>query len=49
MGVTNFHRQKGRGKNVKIALKFGMIVIGLRENAVPVDELAERKNVSLVP
>ena len=43
-GVSNF-RSPGE-ETQKIAMKFGMLVIGQGENAVSTDELAQRKKFS---
>ena len=43
-GVTNSRSRKVT-KMQRIVMKFGMFVIGLGENAVSTDELAQRKNI----
>ena len=43
---TNF-RRPGEGKTKRIAMKFGMLVIGLEENRRSIDELAQTKKCFL--
>ena len=40
-GVTNFQMSEGT-KTLRIAMKFGMVAIGLEENAMSNDELARK-------
>ena len=40
IGVGHELSEAGEGNKTRIAMKFGMLVIGLDENAVSIDELA---------
>ena len=43
MGVGHQLSEYGGTKTPSIAMKFGMLVIGLGENAVLIDEFAQRE------
>ena len=43
-GITSLCRPRGT-KTCGIVMKFGMLVIGLEENIMSIDQLAQRRNV----